>query len=101
MGGVGAINRRKEAAGGRGQVASGGWESGCQPSAWGISSPTVISVFLFFFFGPSLFLTRKGLRLLVHILLRGPVYVWQGGPREMRSLRGLAAPQCWLLRTVS
>ena len=40
MGGVGAINRRKEAAGGWGQVASGGWEPGCQPSAWGISSPT-------------------------------------------------------------
>lgn len=78
-----------------------GGSLGASPAPGGLAHPQVISVFCFFFFWPSLFLTRKGLRLLVHILLRGPVYVWQGGSRETQSQRGLAAPQCWPLRIVS
>lgn len=45
MGGVRPINRRKEGAGGRGQVACGGWEPGCQPR--GLAHPQVISFFVF------------------------------------------------------
>lgn len=86
--------------GGSGPAQEGwlGWEPVSQSLE--IRSPTVISFFL-----PSLFPTRKGLMLrsssMLLILLRRPVYVWQGGSQEMGSPQGLAPPQCSLLPTTS